>query len=38
MSISTVPAVRTQAIIGISVFVIGISVAWQLGSESRHQT
>jgi hypothetical protein len=33
MSISSVPAVRTQAIIGLSVFVIGIWVAWQLGSK-----
>lgn len=31
MRMSTVPAVKTQAIIGISVFVIGIWVAWQIG-------
>jgi hypothetical protein len=33
MTPSSVPAVRTQAIIGFSVFVIGIWVAWQLGSK-----
>jgi hypothetical protein len=31
MRISTIPAVRAQAIIGISVFILGIWVAWQLG-------
>jgi|SRR5580698_2635951 hypothetical protein len=32
MRLSTVPAVRTQATIGISVFAVGLWIAWQLGS------
>jgi len=33
MRVSTVPAVRTQATIGISVLLLGLWIAWQLGSK-----
>jgi hypothetical protein len=33
MNTSAVPAVRTQALVGVGVFILGIWVAWQLGSK-----
>jgi preprotein translocase subunit SecG len=33
MNTSAVPAVRTQALVGIGVFILGIWVAWQLGDK-----